>query len=472
VFLQLMERFDISYRVTDGTDRDEPTSLVAQLVPYGRPDLSAWEDYGREKEELAQVCEIVESGTGDPAYPEGLMYQLIVRLHRLSMGRRDYWESVHWQGGIILDDSYNGRALITLERNRVRVQVRAAYPQFLLHRLTQDVRSHVETFWRGLSVRVMVLCGPTCGRDPGTGLFDVAMLTSSREDGHRKYPCTSCGEWQEIDELLLAGGRGRVAPEDQLANAVRETIRPEISRLADVIGSQQRALVTAVDAWGASTQRAISQAEERFQDLILALDEQAREGPRLFSIDSLPPSLLRSAWSKHKVRITLWCEHSRLPVYVLNRGQPPVGVYEIEVPREWLVRAAPWIKAMSVAIRCLLPISIAALPFELPQVQVSAVRDQLHGAESTLDALARLGSDIATGDRMSALEPGDVMDHWARYVDGSLLRTFHTFVRARDPSFAGLERVRDRLRYIWIHRQFVALYDPPPPQIPQGLPGS
>jgi Leucine-rich repeat (LRR) protein len=52
VFVQLMEKFDISYRVTDGSDRLEPTSLVAQLVRADRPDLTtAWHDYGRDREE-------------------------------------------------------------------------------------------------------------------------------------------------------------------------------------------------------------------------------------------------------------------------------------------------------------------------------------------------------------------------------------------------------------------------------------
>jgi hypothetical protein len=71
------------------------------------------------------VCEIRDSD-GEPVVPEGLMYQLIIRF---SLGRHDYRKSVHWQSGMILDDAYNDRALITIDRARVRVQVRAAYPR-------------------------------------------------------------------------------------------------------------------------------------------------------------------------------------------------------------------------------------------------------------------------------------------------------------------------------------------------------
>ena len=35
-----------------------------------------------------------------------LFYQLIVRLHKYSLGRVRYADSVHWQRGLVLDDDY------------------------------------------------------------------------------------------------------------------------------------------------------------------------------------------------------------------------------------------------------------------------------------------------------------------------------------------------------------------------------
>jgi Leucine-rich repeat (LRR) protein len=463
IFLQLMERFDISYQVIDRSGRGEPTSLIAQLVPAGRPDLAAWDGYHPEFETRTQICEIVEVRSDDPAIPEGLMYQLIVRFHRFSLGRDDYRKSVHWQAGIILDDDYNGRAMIIVERNRVQVKVRAPYPQFLLHRITQDIRDHVHAFWKGLDVRVMVPCDSECEDVPGTGLFDVAKLIHSRERGRDEYPCSRCTKWQNIDRLLLGTPRAPRADEDRLVRAVREAMAPEFSEMLSRISTSDRLVEGTVSRQATEIKRAISQTEERYRNLILALDDEAREGPRLFSLVPLKPSLLHPGIAMYSVQLTLWCEHSRLPVHVLNAGRPPTGIYQIDVPKEWLVKAAPWIKVTSVLVRNLLPVSLDGLKISLPDRDWRALADQLQLAEDSLDALAGIPADYLPDDQQpSGLAP-DGPDF---RLDGSLLRTVHAFLREKDPSFAGLERVRDRDRYRWVHHRFVSYYRPPPPVVP------
>ena len=463
VFLQLMERFDISYQVIDRSGRGEPTSLIAQLVPAGRPDLAAWDGYHPEFETRSQICEIVEASSGDPAIPEGLMYQLIVRFHRFSLGQDDFRKSIHWQAGIILDDDYNGRAMISVERNRVQVMVRAPYPQFLLYRITQDIRDHVQSFWKGLEVCVMVPCGSECDEDlPGTGLFDVAKLIHSRERGRLEYPCSRCTRWQNIDRLLLGTPRTPLADEDRLVRAVHEAMAPEFSEILRQMSARDRLAAGAISRQATEIKRAISQTEERYRNLILALDDEAREGPRLFSLARLKPSLLHPGIGMYSVQLTLWCEHSRLPLHVLNAGRPPTGVYEIDVPRDWLVKAAPWIKVTSVLIRNLLPVSLDGLKISLPNRDWRALADQLQLTEDSLDALIAFADAGEPDPSAPALGSG-----WPdSRVDGSLLRTAHTFLREKDPSFGGLERVRDRDRYRWVHQRFVSYYRPPPPVVP------
>ena len=74
-FLRLMEKFDVSYRLEDDPHR----SLVAQLVPYGRPALD-WDCHSPTPtglRRLAFVCQLSE-----PA--PGLVAWLTVRHHRAS----------------------------------------------------------------------------------------------------------------------------------------------------------------------------------------------------------------------------------------------------------------------------------------------------------------------------------------------------------------------------------------------------
>ncbi len=119
IFLRLMECFDLSYRVA-GLSKDEdsnPVSLIAQLVPDTTPKeedfTKAWSpELATGDIQQTQICRIVDAGNGQSANAEGLFYQLIVRLHKYSLGRINYNDSVHWQRGLILDANYNGRALL------------------------------------------------------------------------------------------------------------------------------------------------------------------------------------------------------------------------------------------------------------------------------------------------------------------------------------------------------------------------
>jgi hypothetical protein len=175
-----MERFDLSYRVA-GLSKDEevnPVSLIAQLVPDTTPkeeDFNkAWfPEIAPGDIQQTQICRIVDE-KGNSANAEGLFYQLIVRLHKFSLGRAHYNDSIHWQRGLVLDDEYNGRALLRHVGNDVHITVRAPYPEFFLAMLTREVKYLVESFWEGLQCDVMVPCIEPCGRKVvGTGLYEV-----------------------------------------------------------------------------------------------------------------------------------------------------------------------------------------------------------------------------------------------------------------------------------------------------------
>ncbi|MBK9601938.1 MAG: hypothetical protein IPO36_08865 [Anaerolineales bacterium] len=212
IFLRLMERFDLSYRVADLTSRSDsdPISLIGQLVPDIRPQniSDAWKSSPASGDttgdvEQTQICHIVDASNGQSASAEGLFYQLIVRLHKYSLGRADYNASVHWQRGLVLEDEYKSRAFLEHVGNDVRITVRSPYPEGLLGMLTREVKFLVESFWEGLRCDVMVPCVDPCGRNmPGTGLYNVSNLMESKREGESRYPCPVCNKWQNIDALL------------------------------------------------------------------------------------------------------------------------------------------------------------------------------------------------------------------------------------------------------------------------------
>jgi Leucine-rich repeat (LRR) protein len=452
IFLRLMERFDLSYPVVL-PEREitsvgrissvpEGTSLVAQLVPGGRPsELS--DDWPAEPlpgdMEKVQVCRIVDAETKRPAAAEGLLYRLIVRLHRYSLGRTDYRRSRHWQSGLLLDDTYNGRALFEEIGGDIRVTVRAAYPERLLHHFCEEVKWLVDNFWKGLDCLITIPCCPP----PCQGSLEIRKLIEGRRMSPR-YPCPACSEWHDIDDLLASVGP---APESRVS-------------LADLTKSQaeiKAAVENGFQSLSVELRRGMSQADEQFAALMKIFTDEAKDGPRLFSFVPADPGFLdRPKWSHAKFRLTLWCEHSRLPLPQLNGEGDKRGVYEIELPKSWIIKAAPFLKMVTGTLSLVYPVASSATKLMLDDAAFKGIEEQLDLGQKSLDSIAK-GAEGAQawavgGDKV--LTEGDAVR-----AEGGMLRELHALLREKDASFGGLLRVQNKRReFVWVHPQFVSEY--------------
>ncbi|MGE5655985.1 MAG: COR domain-containing protein [Actinomycetota bacterium] len=464
MFLRLMERFDLSYKVVlDPASREESTtSLIAQLVPDIRP--AQLPDWGEQPEagdrQQVQICRIVDD-RGQNANAEGLFYQLIVRLHKYSLGRDNYEKSVHWQRGLMLDNDYNGRALLEQIGTDVKITVRAAYPERFLSYLTEEVKWLVENFWQGLRCNVMVSCIEPCGMNaPGQGLFEVQKLIESKKKNRHEFPCpvSGCDEWQNIDQLLynaptapppsqqigLEQFRGIVKDELKVIRRDLVTLdRREYERF-QVLSQQQRAIM--------------SQIEQQFAYVMQMLADEAKEGPRLFSFKPVDPKFFdRPKWISAKFQITLWCEHSRLPLPALNPPGSKQGVYELDLPREWFVKAAPLLKTMSITLGLILPVAGSATKLMLDETTYKGIEEQLDLGQKSVE-FALKGSDV-TVDWQSKTNNPNLEQGEAIRAEGAMLRQLHALLKEKDPSFGGLERVQNKRReFLWVHSQFINEY--------------
>jgi len=484
MFLRLMERFELTYRVPELTG-GEPLSLVAQLVPADRPNLDdVWTKYRQTDPELLHVCHIVERDTGRSVLPEGLIHRLIVLFHRHSLGRNDVTAAVHWGGGMVLQDRYGVRALLTLGPEGLSVRTRGLNPQAFLDHLVHDVREYIESFWKGLTTRVLIPCQDPCGLgSPGRGLFDLDKLYGRLERSRPDYPCPApgCDTDAEIVALLHGlDGRGRTF-DHRLADVVRELLSGVIDerlerhtqRLLMAHETGNRRILTSIKHLDDDTKEAFSKADERLTVLMRGLDDAAADGPRLFSLEPLDRSLWHPAVGARRMRLTLWCEHSRLPVHVLESDRPTAGVYIVEIPREWWIKAAPVIKATSAVLRSLLPVSLAAIQLDLNDNQWNAAKELLTLNKEVIGSVAEVGQAASPDSDLSAMSEhmeADVVTPIR--AEGGLLRTLHSTLRAQDITYADLRRVRDlHGRFLWVHEQFETEYLLPPPLIPTGTAG-
>lgn len=465
IFLGLMERYDLSYRIAvSHGNQTRGISLVAQLVPDVRPaehELTCvWphELLPGDVQQI-QICRIVDAGTGQQATAEGLFYQLIVRLHKYSLGRVNYEESVHWQRGLVLVDDYGARALLEYAWNDVRITVRSPYPERFLAALTYEVKWLVENFWAGLRCDVMVPCIAPCGtKVAGTGLFEVEKLIESKRRNRPDYPCPVCSEWQNIEQLLHNAPTARPNPlEDLLANSA-ETLRilVDVRRQVSVGRTEVMGRFDKVDA---NSMELISKVEAAYAGVMQALTDDAKEGPRLFSFEPVDRRFFdRPKWISAKFRLTLWCEHARLPLPALSDKDDASGVYELNLPREWIVKSMPYLRLLTGLLSLVVPVAASATKLELDDTTYKGIEKQLELGQKTLESALKGGEKsedwAAKGDTAPNLKQGDSIK-----AQGAVLRQLHAWLKEKDPGFGGLVRVQNRRQeFLWVHPKFESEY--------------
>ena len=445
VFLRLMEKFDLSYQVVMPQKDASPTSLMAQLVPGARPE--GWEDdweLSAGDVERTQVCRVLDAETGRTTEAEGLMYRLIVRLHRYSLGREDYYASRHWKNGMILDDGYNGRGFIEEIGGDLHVTVRAAYPERFLHHLCTEIQWLTEHFWKGLDARLFV----PCQAESCKGLLEVDEMMDFLNNGMPKVRCGVCKGFHEINTLMAT-----MQPKPQLQDALNELA----SGQATILG----AVANGFSSVDAQLRTLMSQADEQYAELLTTLTDPAKEGPRLFSFEPVDRSNFNpKKWTREKFKLTLWCEHRRLPLTALNEEGDNSGVYEIELSREWVQKAAPVIKVISTTLSLALRIAVPGTKLATDDTEYKAISEQLNFGVKTSDALIKGGEKV--GDWL-VVDDKAGLDETQRMIraQGSLLRELHAMLQKVDPAkgFGGLERVQNKRReFLWVHKQFVSEY--------------
>lgn len=491
LFLRLMERFDISYKVSVPSEPEDAigfwqrigsalrssgragqkslqvhyTSLVAQLVPDIRPERDLERVWSLEPsegdEQQTQICRIVDARNGQSAAAEGLFYQLIVRLHKFSLGRVDYDRSVHWQRGLVLDYDYNGQALLEHVGNDVRITVRAPSPVTFLSILTHEVKWLVENFWEGLRCEVVVPCVEPCGLgEPGRGVFEVQKLIVFKRKGMAIFPCTvsSCDQAQDINCLLQNAPAARRTSIEQLVAQGFEQVRSRLDGVRAQLNRQDRKADERYRSLDLNDRRIMSQVEDAFRGLMQTMVDEAKEGPRLFSFEPVEPGFFdRPSWLSEKFRITLWCEHSRMPLPALNGKGDKRGVYELTLPREWVVKAAPWLKLLTGALSLVVPVASSATKLMLDDAAYKGIEKQLELGQKSLDSVLKGGGEVGgwleRGDAPD-VERGDVMR-----AQGSTLRQLHAWLKEKDSGFGGLVRVQNkRQEFLWVHPQFEKEY--------------
>lgn len=224
------------------------------------------------------------------------------------------------------------------------------------------------------------------------------------------------------------------------------------------LATQETQVIGRFDKLDATGRELVSKVEDGFASLMRTLLDEAKEGPRLFSFECVEERGFfdRPKWMSAKFQLTLWCEHSQVPLWRVS-GDKKKGVYVIDLPREWLVSAAPFLKVLANTVGLMLPVVAASAKMALPEADYKEIEGQLLDGKATAESLLEGGERV--GDWMAKDGDLDLAAGGARRADGAVLRQLHTWLKEKDPSFAGLVRVQNkRQEFLWVHPLFEKEY--------------
>ena len=365
--VQMMERFDLAYRVGDRDESQDVALIVERLGEAPPPQAEAsWERAGAGTREVGVVFKLKSRQAGIPTW-------FIARMHRYSTRQ-------HWSHGVLLHDRalpHESWALLVddeREQPTVSLRVRGKAPAAFLHVLTEAFRSIVEGRYPGLIEKVLVPCqcregvGGTCGH-----LFDLVDLQDEVDDQDTDGKVRCQVSKTRIDAARMLYG----LPGTDVARGL-EQILSQLQR-------EEKATLRVL-----THVQALSQGRAQAGSIC----------PSLFDVEDLSKT---SVIHKRMIRLRLWCEW---PYPGERDGQPggphplpgEAGVYTMTALPDGIRRYLPYLKAASAALGAIAPVITPSL-FAAASELGDRIQQGLDTTEKFLD-LAGNGADVALASNL------------------------------------------------------------------------
>jgi internalin A len=427
-FLRLMEKYDFSYRLETGD-----ASLIAQNVPQVRPSLP-WLPERKlppTLRRLSLVCTMEE-------VPLGLVPLMTVRTHRYAYTRTDVGGRIHrlhWQRGIFLRHQAHGEALLELREREFHLYVQAVWPTYFMNTLRDTLNKLISDNWPGMkdSFSFAVPCpGQRLGH-PCEGRFRVEALHHFLEDGLRQIPCQFCLQPQDTIRLLHGFERETASQQLDRIEEMVACLPPEISRIK-----------AGIEVVSVELEEVKSQQADLFMKMLHAMADEAKEGPRFFTLEPSEGNWRRPLSQKY--RLHLWCEAEDCQHPVVEEGK---GRYEFPDSRQWVKTVAPYANRIARVLKAIVPLASPALnEFFGPNTTTTlGLKDRLdlmkEGTDKTIREMRISDHSMSKEGNLSEAERSGVL-------------ALHSLLRELDPHHAllGLTRVATYTgEYRWLCRR-------------------
>ena len=304
--------------------------------------------------------------------------------------------------------------------------------------LRDSIEDLITRRWPGLGYRLYIPCpGTTADGSPCPGTFPLDGLLRHREAGQAAVTCMDCPATPDISVLLTGFAALPVLLADELHQVS--------SRLADLSAD-----ITSVRGQAAQ----IADTVRRVHQIV---GTEVTDCPRLFTLARVPlTSFRRALVHQDHYRLTLWCEH---PGYE-HPWEP--ATYNLDVPREWLTRIAPYVVLVFHALQLIVPLAGA--------VAVPALTTAQQGtAQAHLEIMKDIVADLPSTQETRVEDRPPETTGQLTAAEGAALRAIRAIIFDYDHlrAFGGLRRVQTPAGdLLWVCETHYPDYDPGLPVIP------
>ncbi|MEH2052127.1 COR domain-containing protein [Nostoc sp.] len=428
-FLRLMERFDLSYRISESP----ALSLVVERLPLDTPD------YQQEWQQIKQTgeCNEISMKFQLNTIPAGIPTWFIARQHRFTTSK-------HWRNGVLFAD-YEQKHLALVQafpRDRyLQLTVRGAYPQNFFALLKDGIEVTLRRFpglWDTMQLKIPCLGhnGKPCSHE-----FDYKQVQQRSQRKKLTIECPKATEDEDVSVIELLQGLDWT-----IKDAVLDSLK-DLKKSNDEIKDKLDETKNKVDSLLELTQREFTKAFRRQQATI---DSHC---PNVFELR------LRSgkAWQKNltgqKLDLQLYCQAPGC-WHPTQEG----GLYEINEPAKWLKVTAPYISKLFRVLRYTAPIVGPFISLLNEEDYEKFFKNDLEFTKELAAKLPELkeSEDLELADKIAR---GEDLD--PERADGAALRALRQLLDEKDPQqhWGGLKNVlTPEGHYLWLCEHHAAEY--------------
>jgi internalin A len=410
-FHDCMKEFELCYDLEDASR----SCLVPLRFGYEKPKIP-WSEGDSVKERRVEYKLNIRP-------PMGLMSRFIVKTHHMMVTTAEHPKGVYWHNGVFLRTGAGPLASEALcefdgDARKLRIQVRAAFPQNLLEQIHGYVRA-VFSFFTGLEAQRSYGCIKIDERTDREEKCIGAHSESRIYSAIRKQRVLDCEyEFHDVDPQKLIWGfssfgeyvMAKVASIDKLREELdkkpdwAEGLTQDIGTLLGWVEDHRERMNQLVDDQANLIPEIKQQLELKLHEYLAhtsgMLDaREDRAAPGIISISTRDRSKWNpAAYFKKTYFLTPFCENAG------NIHPCEDGRVEFTKDREWWERTSPWIARGTKLLAVGLQLAFAGMPLALGHQVFDAIKDDVNFMRELTKHMELKADNEGIGDGADVLE--------------------------------------------------------------------